>query len=93
VRRHCQIRAGHSGRPVSASQITIVSRWLAIAVASGNPACAMISAITTLTEAQIAPADCSARPGCGYPVVSGADARAITWPAPSTITALVLVVT
>ena len=78
VRRHCQIGAGQIGWLVAASQTTSVSRWLAMAMASGAPWSRAIAAITVWTEAQMSLADCSAQPGCGYCVVIGAEARAIT---------------
>ena len=69
VRRSCQTIARCTGRPVSRSQRTTVSRWFVIPIAATSPgrrpAAFNASRADASVVSQISPASCSTQPGCG----------------------------
>jgi hypothetical protein len=69
VRRSCQTIAGPTGRPESRRQTSVVSRWLAIPIASISraaiPASASAAAAARSTLSQSVSGSCSTQPGRG----------------------------
>ena len=69
VRVSCQTSARATGRPVARSHTTVVSRWLAMPIATtcsgAAPARCTASGTTRRTLRQISAASCSTQPGRG----------------------------
>ena len=69
VRRHCHTMALYTGRPVSRSHTTVVSRWLVMPIAAREeavaPAFAIASRATASCVSQISTGSCSTHPGWG----------------------------
>ena len=60
-----------TGRPLSRSQSTTVSRWFVMPIAAGGaPAAATASRAAARTVARISSASCSTSPGAGYDCAS-----------------------
>ena len=63
VRRHCHTMALHTGMPVTASQATVVSRWLVMEMAAMSrarmPACSTAWRMAYSVVCRICTASCS----------------------------------
>ena len=90
ARRSCHTTAGVSGRPVSRSQASTVSPWLARATAAtGTPACAKACRPASTTESNSASGSCSTPPPARYSGRTATSAIDTTRPESSTTMALV----
>jgi hypothetical protein len=69
VRTSCHTTAWPIGRPVRRSHSRLVSRWLAMPMATicsgAAPSCLSAAGTTRVTLRQISSASCSTQPGCG----------------------------
>ena len=88
VRRSCQLNAGPTGSPVTASQTTVVPRWLVTPTPSTGPASAkQLRAASSRARAAKA-ASSSTFPGVGRPTGTRSTRRAVTVPSGRTTPAL-----